>query len=66
MSDMHDATAAASISEGLVQGSLPVLDPKEYKAFDMTPLEVVTRPSPMAGLPFHTAVALRIMMASRT
>jgi hypothetical protein len=66
MSDMQDATAAASISDGLVQGSLPVLDPKEYRAFDMTPLEVVTKPSPIAGLPFQTAVALRIMIASET
>src|SRR5262252_7166521 len=66
ISDIHDATAAASISDGLVQGSLPVLEPKEYRAFDITPLDVVTRPSPMAGLPFHTAVALRIMIASQT
>jgi hypothetical protein len=64
ISDMQDATAAASISEGLVHGSFPVLDPNEYKAFEMTPLEVDTDPSPAAGLPFHVATALRIIKST--
>jgi len=58
---MHEATAAASISDGLVHGSFPVLEPNEYKAFDIMPLVVETDPSPAAGLPFQTATALRIM-----
>jgi hypothetical protein len=59
--DTQDATAEASISEGLVHGSLPVLEPNEYNAFDITPLVVVTAPSPMAGLPRQVAIALRII-----
>jgi hypothetical protein len=53
-----------SISDGLVQGSFPVLEPNEYKAFEMMPLVVETDPSPAAELPFHVAVALRIIDAS--
>jgi hypothetical protein len=60
---MHDATAAASISEGLVHGSLPSLEPAAaYSAFDITPLDVETKPSPIIGLPFQIATALRIMI----
>jgi hypothetical protein len=40
-----EATDAASISDGLVHGSLPVFEPNEYSAFDMTPLVVATAPS---------------------
>ena len=58
---MQEATAAASISDGLVQGSFPVLDPNEYSAFDIIPLVVETEPSPAAGLPYHVATALRII-----
>jgi len=58
---MQEARAAANISDGLVQGSFPVLDPNEYKALDRTPLVVETEPSPTAGLPFHVATALRII-----
>jgi hypothetical protein len=64
MSDAQEATAAASISDGLVHGSLPVPEPKEYKAFVITPLEVVTEPSPAAGPPLHIATALQIIGTS--
>jgi hypothetical protein len=64
MSETQAATAAANISDGLVQGSLPELEPKEYRVFDMMPLVVVTAPSPIAGLPRHVAVALRIITIS--
>jgi hypothetical protein len=61
---MQEATDAANISDGLVHGSLPVLEPNEYKAFDIMPLVVETDPSPAAGLPFQSATALRIITAS--
>src|SRR5579872_4630153 len=64
MSAIQDATDAASISEGLVHGSLPVLEPNEYRAFDIMPLVVETDPSPAAGLPFQIATALRIIATS--
>jgi hypothetical protein len=64
MSDMQEATAAASISDGLVQGSLPVLEPKEYNALEITPLDVETEPSPAPGPPLHIATALRIIDTS--
>jgi hypothetical protein len=66
MRETHEETAAASISDGLVQGSFPVLEPNEYRAFDMTPLVVVTAPSPMAGLPLQVAIALRIIRSPRS
>jgi hypothetical protein len=61
---MQDATAAANISDGLVQGSLPLLEPKEYNDLFIMPLVVVIRPSPVSGLPVQVAVALRIMGTS--